>query len=123
MICECCEKELDLIEFWTFKDGHSDSVCKSCRRKTIDDNRPETFLPLMIMFDIPYIKEEWKTLVKRNKEKNFICKTIFGKYLSKMKLKGFRMFTFEDTDYLNNIREEKEKYWASLQKEKEKENG
>lgn len=115
MICEYCGKELDLSEFWTFKDGHPDSICKNCRKEAIDDNRPETFLPLMKMFDIPYIEEEWKNLVKRQKE------TVFGRYLNKMKLFGFKMYTFKDTDYLNSVRKAKAKYWESLQEEEENE--
>jgi len=110
MICKCCGKELDVVEFWTFKDGHPDSVCKNCRRKTIDDDRPETFLPLMKMFNIPYIEREWKNLVKRKKE------TVFGRYLNEMKLFSFKSYTFEDTDYLNNIREQKEKENENMDK-------
>ena len=82
----CCGNDRKEEYFWKFKDGHLDNVCKHCRLKTIDDSKPETFIPLMQMFDIPYIKHEWEWLVQYQREKAITRDHeyvgAFGKYLS-----------------------------------------
>ena len=113
----CCGNDRKEEYFWKFKDGHLDNVCKHCRLKTIDDSKPETFIPLMQMFDIPYIKHEWEWLVQYQREKAITRDHeyvgAFGKYLSKMKLKGFKMYTFADSDKLNEWHKEQEKRYMS----------
>jgi len=68
------------------------------------DDKPWTFFPIMQLFNIPYIENQW---FKRMKSQIKITinthqyKSIFGKYLSTMKLAGYRNFEFQDSPLLN----------------------
>ena len=69
----------------------------------IDNFNPETFLWLLKEFDVPYIEEEWnvlrdKAFAKDPKKMNGM--SVFGKYISKMKLKQWMKYTWADTDML-----------------------
>jgi len=101
-----CEKEQKWareINFYTYKDGSKAKMCKQCLTMHIDNFNPETFLWLLKEFDVPYIPEEWNTLrdkafAKDPKKMNGM--SVFGKYISKMKLKQWMRYTWEDTERL-----------------------
>lgn len=102
--CWRCKRELSIQDFYKHKDGKIDHVCKECLIADVKDNDPISFLGLLRRFDIPYIEKEWAVLVERQKIKAVEkgeYHTIFGKYLSKMKLKGWKGYTFEDSAELN----------------------
>ena len=67
--------------------------------KQIDNSKPETFLPFLEMMDYPYIEYEWQRMLK-----HFPDRQILGRYLALMRLKGFRGFTYADSDWLNEVR-------------------
>lgn len=69
---------------------------KEIVKKLIDVNNPATFIPLLEWGDWPYIKWQWEDLVKRYGDY-----TVFGRYLSKMKLNHWKYYTFKDSDFLN----------------------
>lgn len=71
----------------------------------IDYDNPETFLPYLEKLDYPYLKEEWARKVKHGREHNYT--NIFGRYIALMRLKGYRDFSFQDSSYLNELREQK----------------
>lgn len=103
--CWQCRRILPETEFYSFKGGIKDSWCKECRLQGCNDLQPWTFFNLMRMYDIPFIEEQWWILVKRQILKTVKDKltytTIFGKYLAKMKLKGFIDWHFDDSINLN----------------------
>lgn len=105
MKCEKCRKVLPESYFYTLKSGHIDNLCKECRCEGCSDDKPWTFFPIMIYFDIPYIEKEWLELIKKQIKKtisnNTSYKTIFGKYLNKMKLCSFKNFGFQDSAKFN----------------------
>ena len=68
----------------------------------IDYDNPETFLPYLEILDYPYLEEEWLYRVKIGREHNHT--NIFGRYISSMRLTGFRSFSFQDSSYLNELR-------------------
>ena len=77
----------------------------------IDNFDPNTFLWLLEEMDVPYIPAEWNTLRDRAyaKNPNLNGMSVFGKYLSKMKLKQFNQFGWKDSERLQVMNEEKEK--------------
>lgn len=103
--CPKCKKTLDEGQFYTYKNGKKCEQCKKCETMHIDNYNPETFKWLLQKMDIPYIKEEWDSLVEKAVAKNGPHKpltgmSVYGKYLSKMKLKQWMGYTWEDTDRL-----------------------
>ena len=70
----------------------------------IDYDNPETFLPYLEKLDYPYLKEEWAYKVKHGREHNHT--NIFGRYIALMRLKGYRNFSYQDGEYLNNLRKQ-----------------
>ena len=61
--------------------------------------------------DIPYIPEEWNVLRDRAfaKNPNMTGLSVIGKYISKMKLKQYKDYGWEDSERLQALREEKDK--------------
>ena len=71
----------------------------------IDYDNPGTFLPYLEILDYPYLEKEWLYKVEYGREHNHT--NIFGRYIALMRLKGFRSFSFQDSSYLNELREKK----------------
>jgi hypothetical protein len=124
--CPKCGRELPISHFYQKKDGEYDYLCKEDRKGNIIDNKPWTALEACKYFDIPFIEYEWFSLVDhRRRHRNTSIKdyffikgdTIFGKYLSKMKLKSFQNYTYEDSSYINSIiKEEKTPIITNIEK-------
>ena len=55
--------------------------------------------------DVPYIPEEWdKLLASYGSDRRKVTgMTILGRYLSKMKLKQFKIWRWKDTEYLQEL--------------------
>ena len=91
--CEKCGKTMDENQFFTYKDGTKTEMCKKCLTMHIDNFDESTFLWLLKKMDLPYIPQEWNTLRDRIYEKDpekLTSQSVFGRYLSKMKLKQWR---------------------------------
>lgn len=71
----------------------------------IDYDNPETFLPYLEILDYPYLEEEWMHRVEHGRKYNHT--NIFGRYIALMRLKGFRDFSFQDSNYLNELRKKR----------------
>ena len=75
-------------------------ICKKEDIKAVvNPLKPTTFLPLLELFDVPYFEEEWLRMICSISEDPFRWnnKTIFGSYLSKMKLNAYKPFGFKDS--------------------------
>ena len=90
-------------------------LCKKCLTLHIDNFNPETFLWILEDMDLPYIPEEWNVLRDRAfaKNPNLTGMSVFGKYLSKMKLKQFKAYGWADSEKLQALNEEKKKVVAA----------
>ena len=113
--CQKCGKVMDEeTQFYLRKDGTRMDLCKKCLTMHIDNFNPETFLWILKDMDLPYIPEEWNVLRDRAfaKNPNLTGMSVFGKYLSKMKLKQFKMYGWEDSEKLQALNEEKKKVIA-----------
>jgi hypothetical protein len=93
---------MDEGQFYTYKDGRKTELCKKCLTMHIDNFNPDTYLWLLEKMDVPYVPEEWNVLRDRAFEKNpnLNGMSVFGKYLSKMKLKQWKDFSWADSERL-----------------------
>ena len=101
--CKKCMKTMGENEFFTYKDGTKTELCKKCLTMHIDNFDPETYLWLLEKMDVPYVPEEWNTLRDRLYEKDpskVTSQSVFGRYLSKMKLKQWKAYSWADTEKL-----------------------
>lgn len=108
--CEKCRKTMNELQFYTYKDGSKTEMCKKCLTMHIDNFNPETFLWLLEKMDVPYIPSEWNTLRDRAYAKDPLKMngmSVFGKYLSKMKLNQWNKYGWADTERLKAEAEEK----------------
>ena len=62
----------------------------------IDYDNPKTFLP--------YLEYEWNYRLQFGREHNL--SNIFGRYIALMRLRGYRNFSYQDSEYLNNLRKQ-----------------
>lgn len=110
--CQTCGKTMDDNQFYTYKSGEKVEICKKCLTMHVDNFNPDTFLWLLEKMDVPYIVEEWNVLRDRAYAKDPMKMngmSVFGKYISKMKLKQWKEYSWADTEKLKAIGEEKRK--------------
>ncbi len=106
--CKTCKRTMDADEFYTSKridryppDGKMPE-CKKCLTRHVDNWDPKTYTWILEEIDVPYIEDEWTTLLNRygQNKKKLTGMTILGRYLSKMKLKQYRDYGWDDTERL-----------------------
>lgn len=120
--CEKCGKTMDENQFYTYKSGDKTELCKKCLTMHIDNFNENTYLWLLEKMDVPYVPEEWNVLRDRAYAKDPLKMngmSVFGKYLSKMKLKQWKGYTWADTEKLQALNEEKNKINEAQRKEHE----
>jgi hypothetical protein len=69
----------------------------------VDNFDESTYLWLLQKMDLPYIPEEWAVLRDRayaKDPKKMNGMSVFGKYLSKMRLKQWKDYHWEDSEKL-----------------------
>ena len=111
-LCVKCGKSMDEnSQFYTYKNGEKTDMCKKCLTMHIDNFNPDTFLWLLEKMDVPYIAEEWNVLRDRAfaKNPNLNGMSVFGRYLSKMKLKQWLEYGWADTERLKTLKDERSK--------------
>ena len=108
--CKNCNSTKDGDNFYLsnnlekYPEGKVD-LCKKCMTLHVDNWDPSTYLWILQEVDVPYIPEEWnKLLASYGKDRSKLTGlTILGRYLSKMKLKQYRDFRWNDTDHLQEL--------------------
>lgn len=115
--CSTCRKTLDERQFFkTNREGKYQMgylpECKSCATMAIDDNDPSTFLSLLKEIDVPYIPTEWRKLLVKKDPKGG---SIFGKYVSKMRINQFKKYRWRDSAKL--LEEETEDLMSVLRQQ------
>ena len=106
--CKTCKRTMDSGEFYTskrvdkFPPNGKMPECKKCLTRHVDNWDPRTYLWILEDIDVTYIEDEWTTLLNRygQDKKKMTGTTILGRYLSKMKLKQFRDYHWDDTERL-----------------------
>lgn len=115
LYCEKCRKTIDEDNFYTYKDGSKTELCKKCLTMHIDNYNPDTFLWLLEKMDVPYLPVEWNVLRDRAYAKDpykMNGMSVFGKYLSKMKLKQWKNYGWADTERLQAEQAEQERLYT-----------
>ena len=111
IICIECGQTLPETDFWEVRTSPNEhkrhNRCKECCLKTIDIYDYKSIIPLLQELNFPYIKEQLITTYQRCWDKDPSCRRTISQYLSKMKLMSFRDFTFEDSEHLNWLDEER----------------
>ena len=108
--CEKCKKTMRGDQFYSsnntekYPEGKLNQ-CKQCITMHVDNWNPDTFLWILQECDVPYIPDEWsKLLASYAKDPTKVTgMTILGRYLSKMKLKQFRDYRWKDTEFLQEV--------------------
>lgn len=79
--------------------------CKKCITMHIDNWNPDTYLWILQEADVPYIPDEWNKLMASYAKdgKKVTGTTILGRYLSKMKLKQYKDYRWKDTEFLQEL--------------------
>lgn len=104
--CKVCGRTMDTDQFYTSNrldrypgDGKLPE-CKKCITRHVDNWNPKTYLWILEEINVPYIEEEWNTLLERyGKDRTKVTgMTILGRYLSKMKLNQYKNYSWEDTE-------------------------
>ena len=114
--CQKCGKTMDEGQFYTYKDGRKTELCKKCLTLHIDNFDESTYLWLLEKMDVPYVPEEWNVLRDRafaKDPKKMNGMSVFGKYLSKMKLKQWKDYGWADTERLQQLNAEKREAQAA----------
>lgn len=101
--CEKCGRTKEQTMFYTYRDGSKPKLCKECTLMHVNIWDPDTFLWLLEDYDVPWLPWEWDSLREKAYAKDPNKKNdtaVFGKYLSKMKLKQHKDDHWADTDRL-----------------------
>lgn len=102
--CDKCKKSLEEANFYKYRNGEYTEKCKKCLTLHVNAFEPDTFLWLLEKMDVPYIPEEWNALIEKKAAKDpkkpINSSAVFGSYLSKMKLRQWKDYHWEDTERL-----------------------
>lgn len=108
--CKVCERTMDSTQFYQSRridkyppNGHFNE-CKKCLTRHVNNFDPRTYMWILQEADVPYIEDEWNgLLMKYGKDKTKMTgMTILGRYLSKMKLKQYSEYRWDDTEKLKS---------------------
>lgn len=109
--CEKCNRTMNGTEFYSsnnlekYPNGGKFPVCKKCMTMHVDNWNPDTYLWILQEADVPYVPDEWNKLMEKygRDPQSITGMTILGRYLSKMKLKQFKDYRWKDTEFLQQM--------------------
>ena len=112
--CKKCNRTMSADQFYgstnltKYPEGKLDT-CKKCISMHVDNWKPETYVWILQECDVPYVPDEWNKLLEsyaRDPSK-VTGMTILGRYLSKMKLKQYKEYRWKDTEFLQELADNK----------------
>lgn len=109
--CEKCNRTMNASEFYSsnnlekYPNDGKFPQCKKCMTMHVDNWNPDTYLWILQEVDVPYVPDEWNKLMAKyaRDPQNVTGMTILGRYLSKMKLKQFKDYRWKDTEFLQQM--------------------
>lgn len=109
--CEKCNRTMNGTEFYSsnnlekYPNDGKFSMCKKCMTMHVDNWNPDTYLWILQEADVPYVPDEWNKLMEKygRDPQSMTGMTILGRYLSKMKLKQFKDYRWKDTEFLQQM--------------------
>lgn len=113
--CEHCHKTKPEKDFYgsnnlvKYPNNGKLTQCKQCISMHIDNWNPDTYMWILEECDVPYIPTEWVGLLQKYaKDPTKVTgSTILGRYLAKMKLKQYRDYRWNDTEFLQELANQK----------------
>ena len=100
--CEKCGTFREEDMFYTHRDSvQKYPICKVCLKNIVDNEDPNTYLPILEWLNMPYFKDQWW----RIKEK-YPGVSALGRYLSRMKLASFKSWTWQDNERIEELYQE-----------------
>lgn len=120
-VCARCRKAKDIDKgYYKDKNKQPFDKCKDCMTAHLDVYNPDTYMHLLKEIDVPFVEEKWMGLIDKAYQRDpskFSHQSIFGKYISSMKLKPWCNYTWADTE---KFKEESDKKKAELAEERAK---
>lgn len=112
--CEVCNQTMRVEQFYKsnnlekYPEGYLNK-CKQCLTMHVDNWNPDTYLWIIQECDVPWVPEEWnKLLATYGQDRAKLSGTsIVGRYLSKMRLKKWCEYRWKDTDFLQQLADER----------------
>lgn len=109
--CEKCNRTMNGTEFYSsnnlekYPNDGKFPMCKKCMTMHVDNWNPDTYLWILQEADVPYVPDEWNKLMEKygRDPQSMTGMTIVGRYLSKMKLKQFKDYRWKDTEFLQQM--------------------
>ena len=109
--CEKCNRTMNGTEFYSsnnlekYPNDGKFPLCKKCMTMHVDNWNPNTYLWILQEADVPYVPDEWNKLMEKygRDPQSITGMTILGRYLSKMKLKQFKDYRWKDTEFLQQM--------------------
>ena len=89
--------------FYKYKDGTYCPYLKKDIQAYIDPLEPETFLPFIQAFDIPFSPDKWIEIIEYQMEYEKLLVYVFGKYLNYCKLVNFKQLYFQDSEFFQTM--------------------
>lgn len=115
--CQKCGKTLSANNFYTsnnlekFPNDGKLPQCKNCLTLHLDNWDPDTYLPILEDLDIPYIPDEWNSIMQKYCTDPAKVKgtTVLGRYISKMKLNQNKNYRWKDNEFIQQLKEKEAK--------------
>ena len=110
LYCEKCNRTHSSDQFYgsnnleKYPEGKL-KQCKKCISMHVDNFNPDTYMWILQECDVPFIPDEWnKLLANYGRDRSKLTgMTILGRYLSKMKLKQHKDYRWKDTEFLQEL--------------------
>lgn len=106
-VCEICHRRIDEKNFYQSNNlekypGKFVSQCKKCMTMNVDNWDAKTYEWILKELDVPYVPNEWYQLMNtyaRDPSK-VNGTTILGRYLAKMRLKAWKDYRYNDSQFI-----------------------
>ena len=104
--CQECKQEKDESHFYKatnlehFPKGRLD-YCKKCLDDIIKIDKPDTYMSIFKMADLPFIEKEWQSLIEKHGTKALLKPTaIFGRYISRMNFAQYKDMRWSNSIFI-----------------------
>lgn len=103
-----------LNQHFKFKNGQESNKTKKEELQNRNPFNPFDYVDLFKKYDIPLIVDDWNRLLQKQIKNQKPLIFVFGKYLSTMKLKGYRGYCFNDSQAFFQCSIDKYLYYKHL---------
>lgn len=101
--CQKCGRTMEDLKFYSYRNGDKTEMCKQCLTMHVDNFDPDTFLWILQKLDAPWVPVFWNKIRDRQYTKHggkLKGTSVIGKYLSQVKLKQYKKYTWATSQEL-----------------------